>query len=204
MEKILNNLEVIVVATVAALRAIIALPLAFAAVRHFNFLNVEAEWLVYLVAYISIFAVEIIMTLFSFLTANFRKAKLQVAYYTALVFVFLFFLLNAFLLWEMTHLYTNASMSAIMVLQALNIASVALAESLGFITNEKVKNNVVIKEATGNIDPRAVDIKNNSNIGTKDKVLKLAALNVFSKQDEYATFLGVSQGTISTHMRNIR
>lgn len=201
MKTLLNNIERIIVIAVISLRAIIALPLSFAAVHHFNFLEAESKWVVYLVAYISIFAVEVLMTLFSLLSASFRRAKLETAYYTSLAFVALFFLLNAWLLWEMKSVYPSANTISLLVWQVLNMASVALSESLGFITSEKVEKSIVIKEAAGQLPAAVVEIKADQQLTTADKARRLWDTGYFKTQTELARYLVCSQAFISASLR---
>jgi len=195
----MSNIESIIIVSVIALRAIIALPLTFAAVHHFDFLKSENTWIVVLVAYVSIFAVEAIMTLFSFLSANFRKAKLQVAYNVSISFVGLFFLLNAWLLWEMKTVYPTANFISLIVWQVLNLASVALAESLGFIHSERVQKDVTMKEAKGEIPANVMEIKLRDMVKT-EKVRLLWATGYFGSQGELAKFLVVSQAYVSASL----
>lgn len=201
MKQILNNIELIIVIAVIALRAIIALPLTFAAVHHFQFLDVEATWIVYLVAYVSIFAVEAIMTIFSFISASFRKANLNVAYYTSFAFVLLFFALNAFLLWEIKNVYQNVTLVSILVWQILNLASVALAESIGFMNTEKVTNSVTMRELKGDIPEDLIRIRDNDNIPTDEKVRQLHLRGYFSTQSALAEFVGISQSRVSACLK---
>lgn len=194
----IQNFQVIILSSVVLLRAIIALPLALAAVRHFQFLAQESSWLVYVVAYISIFAIEVVMTLFSLLTATFRKAGLHVAYATAATFVLIFFAVNATLLWHIQTLYTNVDVVAIWVLQVLNLASVALAESLGFMADEaKANQSVQVLAATNRLPDNIKSIKANPNIDFEDKIQALWATKYFNTQKELAKYLVTSEATIS-------
>ncbi len=196
-----QNFNKILIGTVIFLRAIIALPLAFAAKKHFAFFNEESIYLTYFVSYVSIFAVELIMTLFSFITAKYRAAGLRVGYHTALGSVLFFGILNAILIWNIQYVYENVPWIAQGVLQTINLASVLLPEAIGFMKTEIPSDNLKYREITSNIPEEAYDIKNNPEIPLVEKVKLLWDMDIFSTQTDLARFLVIKQSTVSNYLR---
>lgn len=198
---IFTNLYAILILATVLIRSIIALPLTFAAVKHFQFFDIENNWLAYLIAYISILCVEIVMTLFSFLTSSFKHSGLVVGYYASLSFVGIFFLLNAALIWNIQYVYPGVSWVSIAILEILNAASVALSESIGYMHNDIPRNTEQYNEVVKPISTAAVAIKNDSELALVDKVKQLWALGEFQTQMQLANFLVIKQATVSAYLK---
>lgn len=193
---LLKNMFWILLASAMMLRAIIAVPLALAATENFSFLIAENKFLNIFIAIVSMVAIEVIMTLFSLLTATFRQIEMKIGYWVSLAFVLMFWLLNAILILDIKNIYPTVPNIAIFIFQSLNIASVVLSEAIGFIKNEKASNKVILQIMKNDIPAEILSIKN-SNLSIEEKVLKIHAIGFFKTQVELANFLVTNQPNVS-------
>lgn len=144
LEQLFSFLPEIFFWTVIATRGFIAIPLFIAAKFHFSFL--EYPWLVVLSSFLSVLIVECILTLPSLSTAFFKQYGMEryqrIAFWTTIV-LGIFNQALIVLAWK----ETGMKQEAFFIYTVFNIASIVLAEMIGFMTQGQTKRTQSVTES---------------------------------------------------------
>ncbi len=139
LEKLFRVLPEVFFWTVIATRLFISVPLGKAAMKHFEFL--ELEWLIIANSVISVLIVESVLTLPSLSTAFFKRYDMgryqTVAFWTTIV-LGMFNQSLIMLAWRDTDMGTEA----FYMYTVFNVASIILAEFIGFMMQKPAKVQV--------------------------------------------------------------
>lgn len=199
-----SNLPEVFFWTVIVTRLFIAVPLFLAAQIHFAFLG--NVWMVNVTSLASVLIIEAILTLPSLSTAFFRAAGLKqyerVAFWTTII-------LGGFnmLLIYWSFVETNMHKEAFIMYTVLNLASIVLAEFIGYMVSEK---NTVATEPTPvpmpETQPKPIKIPedvqrivSDNDTTLEDKVNEIKALGY--KGSQIALFLNISESTVSRFLK---
>lgn len=218
LEKLFSFLPEIFFWTVIIARLFIGLPLFLAAKVHFAFLEYPA--LIITSALLSVFIVEIVLTLPSLSTAFFKRHGLKRYQRVAFVTTILLGVFNQSLIilaWK----DTGMSREAFYVYSTLNLTSIVLAEFIGFMIAKPKTENLVRELETKTeeqqpITEGQIEIKERSITGATNDVATILMLNLSDPekmlklneagmtQREIAKVLGTNPTKVNTELKRLR
>lgn len=207
LSKLFYNLPLILLISVLAFRLLIAIPITIVAINKFEF--IESAALKYILAFGSIVSLEVLLTLLSLLTAYFRRNEFDAWANGVLVLVLVLTGYTSYLIHNVSEMYDNIvyPLSAFLTLHILNIVSIVLSESVGFLLKQDaqaVPEPVMKKlheKKLNNFPPKLIGIKN-SDIALDTKIKKVNNSGFFAKQLEIADFLGTNATKVSRVLKN--
>lgn len=190
--------------TVIVTRLFICVPLAIAATTHFDFL--KYQWLIIPNAIVSVLIVESILTLPSLSTAFFKKNDMKRYQTTAFVTTIILGLFNQLLIfWAWRDI--NMGKEAFYMYTAFNVASITLAEFIGFMYQKKHTENInstnieiadrKIEEPTNEVDAIVM-----LNLPESEKIFKLNQAGL--TQRKIAEALGTNPTRVNTMLKKIK
>ena len=207
LSKLFYNLPLTLLISVLVFRLLIAIPITIVALNKFTF--IESTTLKYILAFGSIISLEVLLTLLSLLTAYFRRNKFDAWANGVLVLVVGLTGYTSYLIHNISEMYDNIvyPLSAFLTLHILNVVSIVLSESVGFLLKQdataepeleikKLPNNKL-----NNYPPKLIGIRL-SDIDLDAKIKKVNASGFFAMQVEIAKFLGTNATKVSRVLNN--
>jgi hypothetical protein len=138
LDRLFFNLPAVVFSTTIAIRILIAIPVALVSIQKFEFFG--NVWVQYLLGIASVLLLEILLTIFSIITANFRKNDMAEEAVFVLFVVIAITAYNSYMIQSINQFYTiKFNFSALLTFHLLNIASVVLIEAIAYIQAEADK-----------------------------------------------------------------
>ncbi len=138
LDRLFFNLPAIVFSTTIAIRILIAIPVALVSIQKFEFFgNIYVQ---YILGIASVLLLEILLTIFSIITANFRKNDMAEEAVFVLFVVIAITAYNSYMIQSINQFYEiKFNFSALLTFHLLNIASVVLIEAIAYIQAEADK-----------------------------------------------------------------
>jgi len=138
LDRLFFNLPAVVFLTTIAIRILIAIPVALVSIQKFEFFgNIYVQ---YILGIASVLLLEILLTIFSIITANFRKNDMAEEAVFVLFVVIAITAYNSYMIQSINQFYTiKFNFSALLTFHLLNIASVVLIEAIAYIQAEADK-----------------------------------------------------------------
>jgi len=212
LQQLFSNLPMILLISVLIFRLLIAIPITIVAINKFSF--IESKGLKNILAFGSIVSLEAVLTISSLLTAYFRRNNFDKWANGILVLVLVLTGYTSYLIHNISSMYLDIvyPVSAFLTLHLLNVVSIVLSESVGFLlkqdTEREIKAEVEVKneDVTGyerveDYPPRLIGIKN-SPISMEKKIKQVNDSGFFSKRVEIAEFLGTNATKVSRVLNN--
>ena len=138
LDRLFFNLPAVVFLTTIAIRILIAIPVALVSIQKFEFFG--NIWVQYILGIASVLLLEILLTIFSIITANFRKNDMAEEAVFVLFVVIAITAYNSYMIQSINQFYTiKFNFSALLTFHLLNIASVVLIEAIAYIQAEADK-----------------------------------------------------------------
>ncbi len=212
LEKLFKILPEVFFWTVIATRLFISVPLGQAAMKHFAFL--KYEWLIITNSIVSVLIVESVLTLPSLSTAFFKRYDMgryqTVAFWTTIL-LGMFNQSLIMLAWR----DTDMGKEAFYMYTVFNVASIILAEFIGFMMQKQEKEQVAhISESVQ--QEGQVEIKERSITGATNDIAAILMLNLPESekmfrlneagmsQREIAKVMGTNPTKVNTEIKRVR
>jgi hypothetical protein len=203
--KLFRNLPTIILISVLVFRLLIAIPITIVAVNKFDF--IENSLLKNILAFGSIISLEVLLTIFSLLTAYFRRNNFDSWGNSILGLVLVLTGYTSYLIQNISGMYDDIlyPVSAFLTLHLLNVVSIVLSESVGFLLKQDNQDNskpLQDKKNSEVVYPiRLIEIRE-APIDLDDKIRRINESGFFSKQFEIAEFLGTNASKVSRVLNN--
>jgi hypothetical protein len=201
--KLFRNLPTIILISVLVFRLLIAIPITIVAVNKFDF--IENGLLKNILAFGSIISLEVLLTIFSLLTAYFRRNNFDSWGNSILGLVLILTGYTSYIIHNISGMYEDIlyPVSAFLTLHLLNIVSIVLSESVGFLLKQDNQDEFKTLEKRNDREypDRLIEIRE-SPLDLDDKIRRINESGFFSKQFEIAEFLGTNASKVSRVLNN--
>jgi len=148
LEKLIYNLPIFIFSIIVIIRLLVAIPLTIVSINKFAFL--DNTFIQYLLGIGAIITLELVLTVLSLLTAEFRRKISDTWANSVLVLVVLLTIYTSYLIQSLSQMYDiQYGFSVFLTLHILNIVSILLSESIGFLL--KKADEMLLQNSNSNL-----------------------------------------------------
>jgi len=138
IDKLIYNLPVLIFSIILIIRLLIAIPLTMVSIDKFKFL--DNHFFQYFLGIGAIITLELVLTILSLLTAEFRRKISNSWVNSVLILVIILTVYTSYLIQSLNNIYEiQFSLSVFLTLHILNLISILLSESVGFLLKKQMK-----------------------------------------------------------------
>lgn len=207
LEKLIYNLPVIIFSIILSIRILVAIPLIIVSISKFVFL--ENHILQKILGVGSIITLEIVLTVLSLLTAEFRRKISNTWANSVLGLVIILTIYTSYMIQSLSKLYVIELPYEVFIgLHLLNIVSVLLSESIGFIL-KKADELSKVATTTGKLH----EVTKSTLIQLPEEILKQIEVAKTNKekvllvkdiltQKEAVEFLSIDKSQVSRYYKS--